>query len=57
MSDRYRRPLDELVDEVRVPVEQQGEAQPAVRHEPLTPQEVDSIRLLNDPAHAGRLRP
>jgi hypothetical protein len=56
VTARYRRPLDDLVGEARVPVEEQATTQQVERHEPLTPQEADLIRLLPDPASAGRLR-
>lgn len=54
---RYRTPMADL-DAVRVPVEEQvteQETEPA--REFLDPEDADRLRLLNDPAGAGRLRP
>ena len=58
MSGDHRQSLDDLERGVRVPREQQLETQEC---EPprvyLEPEELDRLRLLADPAGAGRLKP
>lgn len=58
MSGDYRKSLDDLERGVRVPRDEQITAQEA---EPprdyLDPEDLDRMRLLADPASAGRLKP
>ena len=50
--------LDDLERASRVPREQQVEEQStAPPHDYLAPEDLDRLRLLADPAGAGRLRP
>lgn len=58
MEPDYRQSLDDLERAVRVPRDQQREAQDA--DPPRTymePEDLDRLRLLADPAGAGRLKP
>ena len=58
MSPEYRQSLDDLERSVRVPREAQVEVQAT---EPprdyLEPEDLDRLRLLANPAGAGRLNP
>lgn len=55
---RFKRSLEELEAEAHVPREKQVESQPVDSpHDFVEAEELDRIRLLNDPAGAGRLRP
>jgi hypothetical protein len=55
---RSPRTLDELEASARVAFDDQvAEHDPDPPREYLEPEEYDRLRLLNDPAGAGRLRP
>ena len=57
MSRNYRQSLDDLEHGVRVPREQQSEAQDAdPPREYMEPEDLDRLRLLS-PTGAGRLKP
>lgn len=54
---RFTVSIDALEESARVPVEQQVEGQSVDEHpEYVSPEDLDRLRLLNDPAGAGRLR-
>jgi hypothetical protein len=58
MSRNYRQSLDDLERGVRVPREQQSEAQDAEPpREYVEPEDLDRLRLLASPMGAGRLKP
>jgi hypothetical protein len=56
-ESRYAVTLDDFLSQ-RVPLEETVESQPVKSAPgPMTPEEIDRRRLLNDPTGAGRLRP
>lgn len=57
-ANRFKRSLADLEHEARVPREQQVESQEAdPPRDYMDPEDLDRLRLLADPAGAGRLRP
>jgi hypothetical protein len=58
MSGRFRKSLDQLERGVRVPREAQVESQATEPpHEFMSPEDLDQMMLLANPAGAGRLKP
>ncbi len=57
MTSDYRGPLEDLERAVRVPPELQTTTQDVRQpRDHLAPEDLDRLRLLADPAGAGRLR-